>query len=42
MSERVAGLVLSLGLLGVVLGVLALVLYLAPVPLWIAAWAYGG
>ena len=41
MSELVAGLVGSLGLLGVVLGVLALVLYLVPIPLWIAAWASG-
>jgi uncharacterized protein YqfA (UPF0365 family) len=41
MNELVAGLVGSIGLLVAVLGVLALVLYLVPIPLWIAAWASG-
>jgi len=41
MDALVTGLVGSVGLLGGVLGVLALVLYLVPIPLWIAAWASG-
>ena len=41
MNELLAGLVGSVGLLVVVLAALALVLYLVPVPLWIAAWASG-
>lgn len=41
MNELLAGLVGSIGLLVAVLGVLALVLYLVPIPLWIAAWASG-
>ena len=41
MNELVGGLVGSIGLLVTVLGVLALVLYLVPIPLWIAAWASG-
>jgi uncharacterized protein YqfA (UPF0365 family) len=41
MDALVTGLVGSIGLLGGVLGVLALVLYLVPIPLWIAAWASG-
>jgi uncharacterized protein YqfA (UPF0365 family) len=41
MNEMMAGLAGSLGLLVLVVGVLALVLYLVPIPLWIAAWASG-
>ena len=41
MNELLAGLVGSIGLLVVVLAALALLLYLVPVPLWIAAWASG-
>ncbi len=41
MNELLAGLVGSIGLLVVVLAALALVLYLVPIPLWIAAWASG-
>ena len=41
MNELLAGLVGSLGLLVVALAALALILYLVPVPLWIAAWASG-
>ncbi|MBS3912273.1 MAG: flotillin-like protein FloA [Hydrogenophaga sp.] len=41
MNELLAGLVGSVGLLVVVLAALALVLYLVPIPLWIAAWASG-
>ena len=41
MDALVTGLVGSIGLLGGVLGALALVLYLVPIPLWIAAWASG-
>lgn len=41
MYELLAGLVGSIGLLVVVLAALALVLYLVPIPLWIAAWASG-
>ena len=41
MSELLTGLVGSVGLLLVVVAALAVVLYLVPVPLWIAAWASG-
>ena len=41
MNELLAGLVGSIGLLVVALAALALLLYLVPVPLWIAAWASG-
>jgi len=41
MNELLAGLVGSIGLLVVVLAALALLLYLVPIPLWIAAWASG-
>jgi uncharacterized protein YqfA (UPF0365 family) len=41
MDALVTGLIGSIGLLVGVLGVLALVLYLVPIPLWIAAWASG-
>ncbi|GMV44884.1 MAG: UPF0365 protein [Pseudomonadota bacterium] len=41
MNELLAGLVGSVGLLVVVLAALALLLYLVPIPLWIAAWASG-
>lgn len=41
MNELLAGLVGSIGLLVVVLAALALILYLVPIPLWIAAWASG-
>lgn len=41
MNELLAGLVGSIGLLVAVLAALALVLYLVPIPLWIAAWASG-
>ena len=41
MYELLAGLVGSIGLLVVVLAALALILYLVPIPLWIAAWASG-
>ncbi|WP_328588069.1 flotillin-like protein FloA [Pseudothauera lacus] len=41
MNEVMAGLLGSLGLLLLVVGTLAVVLYLVPIPLWIAAWASG-
>lgn len=41
MNDMMAGLVGSLGLLVVVVAALALLLYLVPIPLWIAAWASG-
>ena len=41
MNELLAGLVGSIGLLVVALAALALLLYLVPIPLWIAAWASG-
>jgi uncharacterized protein YqfA (UPF0365 family) len=41
MNQLLVGLVGSVGLLVVVLATLALLLYLVPVPLWIAAWASG-
>lgn len=41
MNELIAGLVGSLGLLVVVVAALAMLLYLVPIPLWIAAWASG-
>lgn len=41
MNELMAGLVGSLGLLVAVIAALALLLYLVPIPLWIAAWASG-
>jgi uncharacterized protein YqfA (UPF0365 family) len=41
MDEMMAGLVGSVGLLVIVVGALALLLYLVPIPLWIAAWASG-
>lgn len=41
MNELLVGLVGSVGLLVVVLAALALLLYLVPIPLWIAAWASG-
>ena len=41
MNELLAGLVGSVGLLVVVVAALALLLYLVPIPLWIAAWASG-
>jgi uncharacterized protein YqfA (UPF0365 family) len=41
MNELMAGLAGSVGLLMVVLAALALLLYLVPIPLWIAAWASG-
>ncbi|MDP2367116.1 flotillin-like protein FloA [Rhodoferax sp.] len=41
MNELLAGLMGSIGLLLVVVAALALVLYLVPIPLWIAAWASG-
>jgi uncharacterized protein YqfA (UPF0365 family) len=41
MNELMAGLMGSVGLLVVVVGFLALLLYLVPIPLWIAAWASG-
>jgi len=41
MNELMTGFVGSLGLLVAVVAVLAVVLYLIPIPLWIAAWASG-
>jgi uncharacterized protein YqfA (UPF0365 family) len=41
MNELMAGLVGSLGVLVAVIAFLAVLLYLVPIPLWIAAWASG-
>lgn len=41
MNDMMAGLAGSMGLLALIVVVLALVLYLVPIPLWIAAWASG-
>ena len=41
MNELMAGLVGSLGVLVAMIAALALLLYLVPIPLWIAAWASG-
>jgi uncharacterized protein YqfA (UPF0365 family) len=41
MNEVMAGLVGSMGLLIAVVAALAFILYLVPIPLWIAAWASG-
>lgn len=41
MIESLTGLIGSAGLLVVVVGALVLILYLVPIPLWIAAWASG-
>jgi len=41
MNELMAGFVGSLGLLVAVVAALAVLLYLVPIPLWIAAWASG-
>jgi uncharacterized protein YqfA (UPF0365 family) len=41
MNDLITGLVGSLGLLVVMAGFLGLLLYLVPIPLWIAAWASG-
>jgi uncharacterized protein YqfA (UPF0365 family) len=41
MNDMMAGLVGSLGLLVAVVAALAVLLYLVPIPLWIAAWASG-
>jgi len=41
MDELMTGLVGSMGLLVIVIAILGVVLYLVPIPLWIAAWASG-
>jgi uncharacterized protein YqfA (UPF0365 family) len=41
MNELMAGLVGSVGILVAVIAALAVLLYLVPIPLWIAAWASG-
>jgi len=41
MNEQMAGLVGSFGLLVVVVAALIFILFLVPIPLWIAAWASG-